>query len=551
MRTGILSTVLAILLSPAIARPADPAVAFQAQPVARFLDEGRAAAQLLGGEKATKEFNEAVRKKLGDKGFAGLDINRPIVGYVDIPADPANTVAVLVLPVTGEADFLDFCERWNRSKPKALKGGLYEVPALGPGLKAVMRITDGSAYIATGAQDPTRVLTTVVSAGKLVDPVDSSLFTGRVYFDRLPKDLHNKVSAALDEAKKAMAAFPLPPELTDTGKKVIEQFSKMAARYLDLSKGAKEVALKVNTDLGTGDLFVELSLVAVPGSPLEKLIAGRTATTNQFGGLLTADTVVGFRGSLPLFAEEVRNSATEGLELLRKQAANEAPPFGKNFLDEILQGAIRTVKTGNVDVAGALRGPDNSGKYTAVGAISFEDPSAIEKELKTLIDTIAPPGEKELFTWEAAKVDGVNIHTFNLAKSRGALTPELQGVFGPETVLAFAFAPKAIVLAMGPGAVAAVKEVLALKPAPSPALDVVLNPGRLIKTVLAGGGPAEAADAEAALGKEDRLRSVISLDLSGGKELKLKVGINIQTLGSLSGSRSEVREFKKEAEQGR
>jgi len=528
VRTGILSTVLAVFLLPALASAADPPVVYQTQPVARFLDEGRTAAHLIGGEKAAKEFNDSIREKLGEKGFAGLDINRPIVGYVDIPADPTDTVAVLVLPVTGEADFLDFCQRWNRgSKPKAIKGGLYEVPALEPGLKAVMRITEGSAYIATGAKDPARVLTTVIPAGKLVDPVDGSLLTGRLYVDRLPKELRDKIATALDEAKKAISAAPLPPDLGDTAKKVIQQFSKMATRYLDLSKGAKEITAKIDTNPGTGDLSVELSLTAVPGSPLEKLIASRAASTNRFGGLITAETVSGFKGSLPLFAEEIRAAASEGLELARKQAGNEVPPFVKPFIDELLQGAIRTIKTGEVDIAAALRGPDKAGTYTAVGALSFEDPSAVEKEFRKVLDAFAPQEAKDLFSWDADKADNVNIHTFNIAKTPG-YPNELQGVFGQEAVLAFAFAPKAVVLAMGPNAVAAVKEALALKPAPSPALDVVLNPSRMVKLIRAGGGAAEATWAEAALGKEDRLQSALSLSIAGGKELKLKFGINIK-----------------------
>ncbi len=536
MRTQLLPIVLAVLFAPSVSLAADPPIVYQTQPVARILDEVRAGANLIRGEKAIKEFNQEIRRALGDKGFDGFDINRPIVGYIDIPADPADSVVVLALPITGEKEFLGFCERWNKSQPKALKDGLYEVPSLEAPLKAVMRMVDGYAYIATGMKDPARLLTpaNIVAAGKLYDPLDTALMTGRVFFDRLPKELRPKIASYIEQAKKSLANLPLPPDISDGAKKALEPFLKLAGRYLDLSEGAKEAVARLSTDAATGDVFMDFTLSAVPGSPLEKLIASRPASTSRFAGLFTADTVYGVSYQLPLFAEEIRTAATEGLELLQKQAANNAPPFGQGLIDELLKGVIRTVKTGDVELTGVVRGPDKNGAHTAVAAIAFEDPSGVEKELKKLIDLIAPQEIKDVFKWDADKAGAVSIHTIDIVKTPGGQNPEfIKGVFGPDAILAIAFAPKAVYAAFGPDAIAAVKAAIALKPTAAPAMEVVMNPARLAKLMHAIG--ANEALIETALGKENKRLSAGTLTIEGGKDLKIRLGFNVKLVGLAGG----------------
>src|SRR4051794_21511031 len=97
----------ATLFAPAALRAADPApalppITFQTQPVNRLLDDLRAAADLIGGEKAVKALNNGLKDKFGEKVFHGLDLQRPIIGYVTLAPKPEDTVAVLAFPVTGE-----------------------------------------------------------------------------------------------------------------------------------------------------------------------------------------------------------------------------------------------------------------------------------------------------------------------------------------------------------------------------------------------------------------------------------------------------------------
>jgi hypothetical protein len=308
----------------------------------------------------------------------------------------------------------------------------------------------------------------------------------------------------------------------------------MAARYLELSKDAKEAALRLFLDPGTADLSVELTLAANPGTPLDKVISGKRPTANKFNGLLTPDTAAGFKTRLPFFNDELRNSAVKGLESLQKQVVNLGPPTS-DFLDEVLKGLIRTVKTGEFDIAGGLRGPDKNGLFTGVLAIAFEDPSAVEKQLKKLVEAQAPAEVKDLIKWDAAKAGNVSIHRFDISKAGGGGFifgggEDMKRAFGENVSIAFAFAPKGIFLAIGPDPVTAVKDLLALKPAPSPVLDIVLNASRLGKFTAAVGDDQAAATVAEVLGKEDKLVSAASLAITGGKELKVTFAINLRLL---------------------
>jgi hypothetical protein len=530
MRTALLAA--ALLAAPPAAVAADPPVVFQTQPPGRLLDDLRATIQALAGDREVKEFDRWVKESLGEKGFDGLDLTRPAGGYVAVPADPTKAVAVLALPVTSEDAFVGFCERWNRSKPKGLGGGVYELPSLDPALAARARVADGYAYVATAAKGvdlAKAVGADLVPFAKFYDPGEAAPFAARVFFDRLPKGLREQALAGLWVAR-TVAAMQLPPGLADEGKAALEQFGRLTTRYIELSKGAKEAVLRANLDPATGEVRAELTLTAADGSPLAGDIAGRKPTTNAFAGLLTPDVVTGFRTRLPLFTEEIRNAAVIGLELAKKEAANAnflAPPPARPLLKEFFDGAIRTAKTGEADVAGVIRGPDPNGFYTAVGAAAFVDPSGVEKELKKLIGREAEPEFTDLIKWDAEKAGEVGIHVFGFGKWNEEPGRDLRPVFGPDAVVAVAFAPRAVVAAVGPDAVAAVKGVLALKPAAAPVVDVVVNPAKLARMVGAV-DEVGAGEVARAWGKEDKGLSVLSVGVAGGTELKVTLGLNLR-----------------------
>src|SRR5262249_10242471 len=145
--------------------------------------------------------------------------------------------------------------------------------------------------------------------------------------------------------------------------------------------------------------------------------------------------------SAPLFAEEIRNGYSKLLEEQAKEIAANLPNAAKDTVTELFKGQARTVKSGELDMLLALNGPNKDGHYSAVLAMSFDDPSALEKEFKKWMENDGPPEGFGEFKWNADTVGKVNIHTYKVA---GGILPPAAKVFGDEVTIAFAFAPKAI-----------------------------------------------------------------------------------------------------------
>jgi hypothetical protein len=538
----LLATAFLLLLAPAASLAADPVITYQTQPLGRMLNDLRMLIQSGGGDEAVKSFNKNIKESLGDKGFDGFDLSRPIVGYIDAPAAPEDFVAVVAFPITAEKDWLDFCERWTKVKPKALKDGLYEVPAPNGGFKAVMKISEGYAYIATGMKDPARVLNakTIVPFATLYDGTDISLMVGKLHFDRIPKELRGQAKTIVDQLKQAK----LPGLAEAESQAFLKPLHSLASRFLDLSEGAKDAVLRVNGDPVSGETTAELTVTPVGGSALEKAIAGLKPGMNRFASLITPDAAGVVRIRLPLDIPEVKAVSVAGLEALQNEAKNNNFLPIKAIVDELLKGAIRTVKSGEVEGLAVLRGPAKDGTFTGVAALTFDDPSGFEKEMKKFIEANAPQDFKHALKWDAEKANGVNIHTIDLSKMPGG-DREIKALFGNNATVAFAFGPKASYVAIGPGgdAVGAIEAAMAAKPGPAPLLDFALNPDRIVK-LIGTIEPQGAMMAERMLGKQDKLLTNFGLDVTGGTDLKIKVVLNLKSIGStflgFGGSRTVV-----------
>lgn len=531
-----LALVAAALLAPASLRAADPPITFQTQPVNRVLDDVRAAADLIGGEKAVKAFNASIKDKFGDKGFEGLDLNRPVVGYVTLAPKAEDITAVIAFPVTNEKDFVGLCDRFNGMPPKDLGKGLYALPALDPRQKARMRFSDGYAYISYGANpEPALDARALVAPNKLVDPADQAVFAGKFHFDRLTPEVKKALPTFLAEVKKELGldgknGGPLGAGQQETAifKPLFEQAEKMFVRYALLLGGGEAATLRVVLDVPTGEFAVEGGLKGKPDTPLAAAIAAQKPTANKFAALLTPDTVAGFKTRLPFFNDELRTGAAQALEEGQKLAGQAVPV--KDLTDELFKGLIRTVKTGEFDAVGAVRGPDKNGDFELVAAVAFEDPSGLEKELRKLIEKELPENEQGRFKWNADKLGKTDIHTVKL-HDRGGWLDFGKPFGGEKATAAVAFAPNGVFVVVSSDPVPGLKAALALKPVEAPVLDVVINPAKLRKFVdKAGDGPGAGADVERALGKEDKQLSATSLHITGGKELKVRYALNLRLL---------------------
>lgn len=515
----------ATLFAPPTLRAADPPITFQSHSLDRVLDELRAAADLVGGEKAVKAVNKSIKDTFGPKGLDGLDISRPVVGYVLLDPKPANITAVVALPITGEKEFLALCDRTNRENHKDLGKGLYQLPPLNPVYKARMRFSDGYAYIAYGANpEPALDAKAIVPAQKLYDPAEKGIVAAKLHFDRISLPVKLALPAYAAEVKRELELDQAPGWI----KAMIPEMEKMFTRFALLLGGADTATVRLNIDVPTSDVVVEAVLTPKAGTALAKELTARKPTANQFAALVTPDTAVGFHTRLPFFNDELKAAMTKSLEELHREAGNVAGAIGKDLVDELFKGFIRTVKTGEADVAVALRGPNKDGDFTFVGAFAFDDTAALAKEFKKTVEAQIPGNEQERIKWDADKAGNVAIHTYQFPGGNGWLDPS-KVLGGGKCLLAWAFAPKGVYVVIGPDAVADLKTALTAKPAEAPVLDIVLNPSRMVKFVEKI-EPTASGNIEKALGKEDKLVSAASLRVSGGQNLTVRFALNLRML---------------------
>ena len=408
----------------------------------RVLADLRSSADIIGGEKGVKALNEGLKSLLGEKGFDGLDMGRPLVGYVVLAPKPQDITAVVAFPVTGEKEFLELCDRVNKDKlkPDAKDKSLYHMPPLDPAYKALMRFQDRYAYIAYGANPGPHIdAKALVPMAKLFEPADRGLVAAHIHFDRIPLAVKLAAPALMEEVKKTLLRAGLWKQ-EELLLKPVKDAIEGTARYVKLAAGADTLAVRLMLDAPSGNIVVEATLNGKPDSELSNMIAAFKATANKFGGLLAApDTVAGFKFRVPVFEEELRNATATGLEVASKEALKNTPEAAKAATEELFKGLARTVKTGEFDMVAALRGPNNAGWYTAVGAVAFDDTSKLEKEFKTYIEKSAPQDVVDAIKWNAAKVGTVNVHTWKLTP--GGFLDFTKVFGGDDCLIAFAFAP--------------------------------------------------------------------------------------------------------------
>ena len=100
---------------PALAQPVKPTVVATARPLSQLLNEYREMIRQIGGpangDGAAKGFDDGLKEMLGEQGFEGLDINRPLAAYAVIDEKIEDTNPVLIIPVTGEKEFVAFLKK--------------------------------------------------------------------------------------------------------------------------------------------------------------------------------------------------------------------------------------------------------------------------------------------------------------------------------------------------------------------------------------------------------------------------------------------------------
>lgn len=528
MRTVLTGAVVAALatvgFTPPVARAADPVMVFQAQPVGKILADVRVITEKFGGKEALAKINDGITEKLGEKGLGGLDLTRPILGYL-VNATDADTVGgIAIVPISGEKEFLDLLKR-AEIDAEAVKDakGLYalEMPegANGDEKPIRLRFVGKYAYVGVNVEDAEMATGKLVAPEKIAFPAENSLLAVRTYAQRAPKDAAAKNQEQLKKAAEMIDGLPVPEQIKEAYAAVMKLTTRMSEQ---IAKEADISDIRVNLDPKSYDLVIDTVIKALPGTTLAKDIADRKPTTNRFAGMLTPDTVFGFATKLPLFTPEIRKLVAEGLKEGKKSLEDKIPEPAKAIAEAAFAGLLRTVESGSFDLALAVTGPNKDDAYGVNLGVSFEDPAAVEKEFRAALKGL-PDGVQGFVKLDAAKAGTVSIHTINVG---GFVPPDGQKILGDKAVVAIAFAPKGLYVSIASDAVAQVKLALAAKPAAAPVLKVVTNGKRVTDLIELSGQPIPEESA-AMFDKEDKQTTAMAVSVEGGDALTIRYTIRL------------------------
>jgi len=505
----------------------------QSQPLGKILNDIKTAANAVGGRKAVNQIDESIKEKLGEKGFLGLDLNRRIVGYAHLSDEPEKSSGVILVPITSEADFKDFLIRLSSDDGEAQ----LELRAVDnhPGLYLVvskdadndvpirLRFHDRTAYFGFNVPDAAMAASKLLPAGQLIRATDDSFFSYEMHLSRYPQALKARNLEQIKELGGMLDVAPLPAGAKRAAEELLAMLKRMSLAVLD---EADVAAYRFRFDPERVEAVIETALIPKPGTPLAKEITARKPTENRFASLIGKDTVTGFVTRLPLFAPEIRKAIELGLEEGVNLAAASIPDEFQPLVEEIRATLTRTVKTGQFDLAASLNGPDSAGLYSVAVGVSLEETAKLEKILRELFNKYkADQPALNFLKLDVARVGPTSIHELPAGPF---LPPDGQSVFGKPSSLYFAFAPKGLYLTFGPKALETIKAAIAAEPSPARVLDIQMNPARMAKLIQQL-NPAAGMATDKILDAHDQLISAVYLNVMGGTELRIQIGLNLKS----------------------
>ena len=537
MRTRFLSGLagLCLLLAAVPARAADPkpinpGLIVRIKPISALMEDARYLADLADkGDDFKITVGDLYKSLLKDKSLEGIDVTRPLGAYAEIAADGISSPAVVLIPIADETTFLNFIKGKDLT-PKKDDDGAYTVDIpksqIGP---AYLRFANKYAYVTVLNKDN-------IAAARLLEPskVLPAKFNGAVSVtldvDKLPDELKKMI---ITQSANYLALQKDEKRPQDT--KAVQQLRAAAldeARdwiKLVVNEGG-ELGLVVDVNRATGDLSASLSLTGKKGTKLAKSFADFGAARSIGASLIGKDSAANFLIHLSL-PETLRKAAEPVVDEFSKKAIEEEQDKDKRAVAEkMLKVLAPTFKSGELDLGFNLRGPSPKGLYALVIAAKVKDGAALETSVKDIFSKL-PENERKKVKLDFAKVGNTNIHQV----MGGEVDEKMKAVFGDGPGY-IAMREDALLVALGDGALEAMKEAVQGKPAASKTLQLELSATRLLNLAKLA-PPEQRKAAEDAAGKafaKDKDADKVTLVLEAGDALKLHVNMKAAVVRLLS-----------------
>jgi hypothetical protein len=460
-------------------KPIAPAVVLRVRPIESLVADARYLAELADKTDEFKQYEGLYKSMLKEKSLEGVDITRPLGAYGEIGPNGIDSRFVLLIPIADETTFLDFI------KSKELKfekddDGSYKVDVPSIPQTVYFRFANKYVYVTLDNKDN-------IAPAILLEPskVLPAKFAGAVSLtldiDKIPDELKKvaigQTANQLAEVKDKLKENKKPGETDKQDKLQEATLDELVNVVKSVLNDGGLVTLSFDVDRTKGELSASLSLAGKQGTDLAKTFADLGAAKSIGAGLIGKDSAANMLFHLTV-PERLRKAMEPVLDETFKKSLDEEQDKDKRAAAEKLYKALEpTLKSGELDFGANLRGPSDKGLYAVVMAVKVKDGAAIDKTIVDLIPTL-PEKDRKNISLNVAKVGSTSIHKVE----GGELDQQAKDIFGSGPAY-FAIRDDAVMVSLGDGALEALKDALAGKPAASKAIQFEMSMNRVLKLV--------------------------------------------------------------------
>jgi hypothetical protein len=504
-----------------------PAVLIRVQSINELLKTADYIRTLLPEDigEQVKQGVDAVKAFIDDKkGLEGIDVKNPIGAYITFGQEFDGTPPIVVLiPVADKETLLDALKTRLGLTVEKEKDDVYKTQPEQIPFPVYFRFANDYAYATIN--DPANIdPKTLPKPADVLGGKPEHIIAATVRIDRLPDALKKMAIAAVENQLAQAKDEPIPNET-----KAIKAFKEKAIDELvvnlkNVLDGGEEAALRLNVNPKSEELAIEIELKGAKGSKLAKDIASIRENKSLVGGAIAfPDSALNIVISASLSAELKKLLPTvvdDVIEIIKKQG--NIPGELQTKAEPLIKALLPTVKAGDIDIGVAMVGPDQSEKYTLIGAVKVVDGKKIEAAVKDIVKKELPPEISAMIELDAEKLSGGAM--MHAVKIGDVIDEKGEKVVG-KSDLHVVFTDNMLLAAIGPRSKELLKKALASKPADVGVAQVSVSLSRIIPIIGENADQLAAAKkaAEKVFGKGPSKADEIRFSIDGGDSLKIKL----------------------------
>jgi hypothetical protein len=490
-----------------------PTLVVRVHSIDSLLKDANYLIDLAGNDEQARQFADFVKSLIGKKGLEGIDTKKPSGVYASAGAEGEDSGVVVLVPVADEKAVLSLLERLD-SKATDEGEGVYKFKPKDSPFPVFFRFANG--YLCASTAKPP------ISKDRLANPADV-----------LPADEKAAILATVKLAKipaavKKIAVTQFEVKLAEEDKKPEETDAQYAfkkallAKFVQLAKSlvddGDELTVRLDIDQKSSEVVTEVGLTAKPKSKLADDIAAIGTSKSLLAGALGSDAAMGFVAHTTLSADILKALGPVWDEGFAKALEQEKDPKKKAQGEKFMDVLTPTVKSGDLDIAVALRGPGKGGKYAMLMGIKVKDGFKIDETVRKLVDDFSKPEEKARIKFDVEKVGSARIHQLDVSK---LLPPKGAALMGDDPFY-IGVRDDALLLVLGEGGLDALKDALKAAPQASPPLELTLALKRLAPALSLEEQTKEASKIAAKAFGTSEGSDRVRIAVEGGKSLKAR-----------------------------